>query len=148
MHFLKHFVTFFFVFVFCFCYEQQTCQIWVGHNFVQYEIWNLIFGWTRYKTEHRVEEVCCTKCFIVSVMSFHVYFDKQVHKKLGKKLSKQKKKSFKAWILLAQTYTEKQMRAAALRHTIYFFSLMFTWFVFEHSQSVLDRGKYSIRIHF
>ena len=32
----------------------------------------------------RVEEVCCTKCFIVSNMSFHVYFDKQVHKKLEK----------------------------------------------------------------
>ena len=31
----------------------------------------------------RVEEVCCTKCFIVSVVSFHVglYIDKQVHKK-------------------------------------------------------------------
>ena len=38
----------------------------------------------------RVEEVCCSN-FIVSVMSFHVYFDKQIHKKLGKKLSKQKK---------------------------------------------------------
>ena len=56
----------------------------VRDNFVQYEIWNLIYGWTRYKTEHRVEEVCCTKCFIVSVMSFHVYFDKQAHKKLEK----------------------------------------------------------------
>ena len=42
----------------------------------------------------RVEEVCCTKCFIVSVMSFHVYFDKQVQKKKknGEKIGKQKKK--------------------------------------------------------
>ena len=39
-----------------------------------------------------------------------------------KKLSKQK--NFKPWILLNQTRTEKQMRAAALRHMIYFFSLI------------------------
>ena len=31
------------------------------------------------------------KGFIVSVVSFHVYFDKQVHKKLENKISKQKK---------------------------------------------------------
>ena len=31
--------------------------------------------------QNRVEEVCCTKCFVVSFMSFHVYFNKQVHKK-------------------------------------------------------------------
>ena len=72
--------------------DQQTFQIWVGHNFVQYEIWNLIFGWTRYKTEHRVEKVCCLKCIIVSVISFDLYFDKQAHKKTRKKISKQKKK--------------------------------------------------------
>ena len=40
----------------------------------------------------RVEEVCCTKCFIVSIVSFHIYFDKQVYKKLEKKLSQPKKK--------------------------------------------------------
>ena len=45
-------------------------------------------------------------------MSFHLYFDKQVHKKLKKKLNKKK------------TRTEKQTRAAALGHTIYFFSLI------------------------
>ena len=65
------------------------------------QLWNmeLDFGWTRYKTEHRVEEVCCSKCFIVSVISFLVYFDKQVHKKLEKKLSKQKNSNLKfCWI--------------------------------------------------
>ena len=31
------------------------------------------------------------QCFIVSVMSFHVYFDMQVHKKSENKISKQKK---------------------------------------------------------
>ena len=74
-----------FFFFFFFFPEQQTCQIWVGHSF---EIWNLIFGWARYKTEHRVEEVCCSKCFIVFVISFLVYFDKKVHKKLKKKKKK------------------------------------------------------------
>ena len=68
--------------------EQQTCQIWVGHSF---EIWNLIFGWARYKTEHRVEEVCCSKCFIVFVISFLVYFDKKVHKKLKKEIKQANK---------------------------------------------------------
>ena len=63
--------------------RSQLCSVW---------IWNLIFGWTRYKTEHRVEEVCCSKCFIVSVMSFHLYFDKQVHKKLKKKQKQKQKK--------------------------------------------------------
>ena len=87
--------------------EQQTCQIWLVTALfsMKYGTWFLI---TRYKTEHRAEEVCCIKCFIVSVMSLNVYFDKQVHKKLGKNL-------------LNQTRTEKQMRAAALRHTCYFF---------------------------
>ena len=104
--------------------EQQTCQIWVGYSF---EIWNLIFGWTRYKTEHRVEEVCCSKCFIVSVISFLVYFNNLVHKKMEKKINKQKKK-IKPWILLNQTHTEKRTRAAALRHRIYFFlALLSFW---------------------
>ena len=84
------------------------------------KLWNLIFGWARYKTEHRVDKVCCSKCFIVFFISFLVYFDKKVHKKLEKKLSKQK--NAKPWILLNQTRTEKQMRAVALRHMIYFFS--------------------------
>ena len=35
-----------------------------------------------------VKEVCFTKYFIVSVMSFHEYFDKQVHKKLKQMPSK------------------------------------------------------------
>ena len=54
------------------------------------------------------------------VMSFHVNFDKQVHKKTEKKKIKQAKK-LKARTLLNQTRTEKQTPAAALRHTIYFF---------------------------
>ena len=77
-----------FFFFLIFFPEQQTCQIWVGHSF---EIWNLIFGWARYKTEHRVGEVCCSKCFIVFVIYFLVYFDKKVHKNLKKKIKQAKK---------------------------------------------------------
>ena len=118
---------FFNVFLFLFFFfpcsdEQQTFQIWVGHNFVQYEIWNLIFGWTRYKTEHRVEDVGCSKCLIVSVMSFYLYFDKQGHKKLEKK-SKQAKK-LKAWILLNQTRTKKQTRGSFETYNLFFSALM------------------------
>ena len=58
-------------------------------------------------------------CFIVSVMSFHVYFNKQVHYKLEKKkLSKQK---LKAWILLNQTYTEKKNGCGSFETYNYFF---------------------------
>ena len=35
--------------------------------------------------------------------------------------NKQAQKKIKPWILLNQTRTEKQTRAAALRHRIYFF---------------------------
>ena len=96
--------------------EQQTCQIWVGHSF---EIWNLIFGRARYKTEHRVEEVCCSKCFIVFVISFLVYFDKKVHKKLKKEIKQAKNISNLGfcWIKRAP----KNKCARQLWHMIYFF---------------------------
>ena len=107
---------FFFFFFFCAAdvLDLSRSQLW---NM------NLSFGWTRYKTEHRVETVCCSKCFIVSVISFLVNFDKQVHKKLGKKI-KQGKKS-KPWIFLNQRRTKKQMCAAPLRHSIYLFIYFF-----------------------
>ena len=76
-----------FFLTFFFFPEQQTCQIWVGHA-LKYGTWFLDEQDTRQNT--RVDKVCCSKCFIVSVISFLVYFDKQVHKKLEKKLSKQK----------------------------------------------------------
>ena len=55
-------------------------------------------------------------------MSFHVYFDKQLHKKFKKKI---KHKKLKAWILLNQMRTEKQTCGAALRHTIYLFLALY-----------------------
>ena len=135
LFFSFRFVSFRFV-LFCFAlfcfvfFLNSRRQIWVGHSFVQYEIWNMIFGWTRYKTEHRVVEVLCSKCLIVSVISFHVYFDKQVHKN---EKNKQAQK-LKAWILLNQTRTEKQMHAAALSHIIFFslidFALQIPTFIF------------------
>ena len=85
-------------------------------------VWNMELDLWMNKIQDRVEEVCCTKCFIISVMSFHVYFIKRFHKKLKK--NKASQKYLKAWILLNQTCTKKQTRAAAFRHTIhYFFSL-------------------------
>ena len=89
------------------------------------QLWNRELGFWMNKIQDRTQELkksVVQSIYIVSVISFLVYFDKQVHKKKKlnkKKISKQKK--FKPWILLNQTRTEKQMRAAALRHRIYFF---------------------------
>ena len=71
--------------------EQLTFQIWVGHNFVQYEIWNLIFGWTRYKTEHRVEEVCCPNVLLCLSCLFIYILTSKFIKKLKKKNNQAKK---------------------------------------------------------
>ena len=106
--------------------EQQTCQIWVGHSF---EIWNLIFGWTRYKTlEDRTQswrsllfKVFHCVCHISSFIFWRASSQKTEKKK--KNYANKKKKKFKPWILLNQTRTVKQMRAVALRHRIFFFSL-------------------------
>ena len=43
---------------------------------MKYGTWFMDEQGTRQNTELKKS---CTKCFIVSVMSFHVYFDKQVH---------------------------------------------------------------------
>ena len=110
------------VFFNMFFFEQQTCQIWVGHNFVQYEIWNLIYmdeQDTRQNTELKksfVQSVLlCLSCRFMYILTSKFI-------KNWKNLSKQKK--FKTWILLNQTSTEKQKCAAALRHTIFFFCLI------------------------
>ena len=107
--------------------EQQTCQIWVGHNF---KIGNLIFWMNKIDTRHNTE---LKKSIVQSVSLclsylFLIYFDKQVHKKLKpkknktkqkqKKLSKQKNSNLG---FTESTHTEKQMHTAALRHTIYLF---------------------------
>ena len=96
---LNAFFFFFFFFLFFFFWAADVSNL--GRSqlfFFQYEIRNLVYGWTINKTEHRVEEVCCTKCFIVSVMFFHVYFNKQVHYKLEKKARKKNSKLEFCWI--------------------------------------------------
>ena len=58
-----------------------------------------------------------------SVVSFHVYFDKQVHEKLERKSNKQKKKKKKKKKSLnfAESNAHRKTNArGALRHTIYF----------------------------
>ena len=61
-----------FFFFFFFFSEQQTCQIWVGHNFVQNEIPGMKYG--TWLMDEEKEAVCCSKCFIMYVISFHVDF--------------------------------------------------------------------------
>ena len=109
-----------FLFLFCFGFFFPVSSRRVRFELVtalfsmKYGTWFLNEQDTRQNT---VEVVCCSKCSIVSFISFHVYFDKQVHKNMKKKL-----------ILLNQTHTIKQMRATALRHKIYFFGLIFIIF--------------------
>ena len=80
----------FFFFFFFFFLSKQTCQIWVRHSF---EIWNFILDEqdTRHNTELKKSVV--QTVFIVSVISFLVYFDKQVYKKLEKSKQKNPKKN-------------------------------------------------------
>ena len=83
---------FFNVFFFFFS-EQQTCEIWVGHNF---EIWNLIlldFAWTRYKAEHKSWRSLLFKVFHCVCHIFSCIFWQASHKKLEKKIKQAKKKS-------------------------------------------------------
>ena len=58
-----------------FFFEQQTFQIWVGHNFDQYEIWNLVLDEqvTRQNTEFKKSVV---QSVLLCLLSFHLYFDK------------------------------------------------------------------------
>ena len=116
---------FLFLFLFLFFPSSRHTKFGSVTTF-QYEMWSLIYGWTRYKTEHRVEEVCCTKYFIVSVISFHVYFDEQFikiwekikqakNKQTNTKTNKQQQQQLEfCWIKRAP----KNKPAAALRHTI------------------------------
>ena len=110
------FLTFFFFFFF----------FWAANlsDLSRSQLWNmeLDFGWTRYKAEHKSLRSLLFKVFHCVCHIFSCVFWQASHKKLKEKSSKQKK--FKPWILLNQTRTEKQMRAAALRHMIYFFSLI------------------------
>ena len=59
--------------------------------------------------------------------------------KFIKNCKKIKQKNSKPWILLNQRRTEKQMRTAALRHRIYFFSLIsIWWFAYYSKHNILS----------
>ena len=94
--------------------QQQTCQVWVGNSFEILNYMYIDFWMNKIQDRTQSSRSLLFKVFNVSVTSFHVYFDKQVHKKTGKKLSKQKKNSNLefCWIKCA----------AALRHGIFIFS--------------------------
>ena len=87
---------------------------------MKYGTWFLDEQDTRKNTELKKSVVqsvwLCLSCLFIYILT------SKFIKNWGRKLSKQKKKKkLKAWISLNQTRTEKQRRAAALRHTVYFF---------------------------
>ena len=89
---------------------------------MKYGTWFLDEQDTRQDTELKKSVVqsvlLCLACLFIYILT------SKLKKKTWKKIKQaKKKKEVKAWILLNQTGTEKQMRTAALRHTIYFFSL-------------------------
>ena len=65
----------------CF-FPQQKNHVWVCYNLCS--VWNMelyfrmniIQNWNR--SVHRFQEVCWPICFIMSVISFYVFFDRQV----------------------------------------------------------------------
>ena len=82
--------------LFLFCFVFVFVLFWfffpVSSRRVRFEFVTALFSMkygTCFLNEHdtrqnTVEVVCCSKCFIVSFISFHVYFDKQVHKNMKK----------------------------------------------------------------
>ena len=74
---------------------------------------------TRQNTELKKSVV---QSVLLCVTSFHVYFDKQVHKK-----KMEKHFNFNLKINFAESNAQqKQMRAAALRHRFFFFFFFFS----------------------
>ena len=74
---------------------------------------------TRQNTELKKSVV--QSVFIVSVMSFHVYFDKQVNKKLRKKLSKRKIDSLN--FAESNAHQKTNARSSFETYNLYFFTL-------------------------
>ena len=89
MHFFFNILFFFFLFFFL---SSKTCQIWVGHNFVQHEIWNLIYGWTRYKTEHTELKKSVVQSVLLCLSCLFMYILTSKFIKNWKKKIKQAKK--------------------------------------------------------
>ena len=116
------FFSFFLSFFLYFFWAADVSNLSRSQLLVQFEIWNLILRWAEQDTRQNTElkksvirsVLLCLSCLFTYILTI-----KFIKKKTEKKKWKQKKK--KSWILLNQTRTEKQTRAAALRHTIYFF---------------------------
>ena len=90
-------------------------------------VWNMELDFWMNKIQDRTQswrsllfKVFYCVCHIFSCILTNKFIKRK--KKTWKKISKQKKK-LKAWILLIQTHTKKQMCAAALRHRFFFFFL-------------------------
>ena len=109
--------------------EQQTFQIWVGHNFVQYDIWELDFWMNKIQDRTQSWRSLLFKVFhcVCHVISC-IFWKSKFIKKLKKKIIKQKKKKLKAWILLNQTRT-KNKRARQLWDIQFIFLALSTFFL-------------------
>ena len=117
---------FFFFFFFFFFFLSSWRFKWVGHITLFSMNMELEF-WMNNLIQDRTQS-WRSLLFKVSYYVCHVFssiFWQASSLKKNWKQNKQAKKKLKAWILLIKTRTEKQTRAAALRHTIYFFSLIF-----------------------
>ena len=119
------FLTFFFFFVFCF-----FVFFFLSSSRFKFEpattLFSMKYGILFLDKEDTKQNKELKKYLVQSVLLclsclfFYILTSKFI-KDWEKKLSKQKK--LKAWILPNQSRIEKQTRAPALRHTIYFFSL-------------------------
>ena len=78
-----------FFFFFFFFFEQQTLQIWVGHNFDQYEIWNLVFGSTSYTKQNTEFKKSVVQSVLLCLLCLFIYI---LTSKLIKKKNTEKRK--------------------------------------------------------
>ena len=99
---------------------------------MKYGTWFLDEQDTRQNTELKksvVQSVLCLSCLFIYILTSKFI-------KNWKKKKKNKQKKIKSWILLNQSRTEKQTRAAALRRTNYFFSLNYQ-LLFQHQAAIM-----------
>ena len=121
-------VVVFFCFLFFFCFSflffffliiSKKVHFLSVTTFVQCENMKLNFlvSWIQeqYKSEHRVQEVCCSMCFIVSLVSLMFILKKK----------SEKAKEFKLKFCGIKHAFEKQMCLAALRLFCLFVSELF-----------------------
>ena len=91
------------------------CQIWIGHSFVQYDKYGTWFLDDEQDTKQNTELKKSVVQRVLSCRFMYILTSKFI-KKMKKKIKQKKKLKVWIWILLNQMRTEKQTRAAALRH--------------------------------